>query len=49
MKGKFNGQQFHQYQLNKQSPLNLIHWTRKKNHDISRWKSFGTGTKIWRS
>jgi hypothetical protein len=31
-----DGQQFHQYQQNEQSPLSLTHWT-QKDHDISHW------------
>ena len=32
-----DGQQFHQYQQNVQSPLTLTHW-RQKEEDIWRWK-----------
>jgi hypothetical protein len=37
---KSDGHQFHQYQQNKQSPLNLTELTEhKNNHDIWHWKS----------
>jgi len=43
-----DGQQFHQYQQNEQSPLTLTHWTQKREHNIWHWKSMsplGTGKK----
>jgi hypothetical protein len=39
-----DGQQFHQYQLNEQSPLTLIHWTQKWTMTYDA----GTGKKMWR-